>query len=254
MLERKELERIAKIKGLSIKSAEKDYLLEILLFLLYKEVGRKLVFKGGTVLYKLFSLNRFSEDLDFTSDSSKIDINKLFKKIINKLNNIGIKARIKEIEDYRNQKNIKLRLNGPLFDGNIKTISLIRINISLKEKPIYDPEQKMIFSQYPDITSFDVFSMPLNEMFAEKIRAVMTREKVRDVYDIWFLLKKGVKVKTSDINRKLKLYKEIFNEKKLIDKINEMEKLWEQDLKGLIIGELPNFDIIRKEIIKNFKG
>ena len=65
MLERQEIERVAGIKRLSEKNAEKDYLLELLLFLLASETGKKLVFKGGTALYKLYSLNRFSEDLDF---------------------------------------------------------------------------------------------------------------------------------------------------------------------------------------------
>ena len=248
MLEKEEIKKIAKIKGLTAKNTEKDYLLEILLFLLYKETGINLVFKGGTALYKLYSLNRFSEDLDFTLNPSKINIGKLFKKLIHKLRDINIEGRIKEITEYKNQKNIKLELKGPLFDGNPNSLSLITINISLKEKPVYKPEQKMIFSKYSDITSFDVFIMPLNELFAEKIRCIITRDKARDIYDAWFMLKKGVKISIKDINRKLKLYKEKFNKKKLIGGIEKKRKSWETDLKGLIIGELHPFDLVVKDI------
>ena len=66
MIKVEELKEIASIKGLDIQLSEKDYLLELLLSILSKEVGRKLIFKGGTALYKMHSLNRFSEDLDFT--------------------------------------------------------------------------------------------------------------------------------------------------------------------------------------------
>ena len=65
MLNREEIERAAKERGEHAKIIEKDYLLEMVLFLI-KEHGKDLIFKGGTALYKLYSLNRFSEDLDFT--------------------------------------------------------------------------------------------------------------------------------------------------------------------------------------------
>lgn len=45
--------------------AEKDYFQEIILFILYREFGRELVFKGGTALTKCYGFDRFSEDLDF---------------------------------------------------------------------------------------------------------------------------------------------------------------------------------------------
>lgn len=249
MLEKEEIKRIADIKRLSIKNTEKDYLLEITLFALYNEVGKNLAFKGGTALYKLHSLNRFSEDLDFTLVSHKIKINKLFTKIIKKLSDIGINGRLKEIIDYKNQKNIRLELRGPLFDGNPKSMSLVRINISLKEKPLHKLEQRKIFSQYTDIPAFDVFVMTINELLAEKVRALLTRDKARDVYDVWFLLNKGANLNSKDINRKLKLYKKKFSSNFFSKKIDEKERSWEIDLKNLIIGELPDFSKIKKEIM-----
>lgn len=249
MLEKQEIERVAGIKRLSEKNAEKDYLLELLLFLLASETGKKLVFKGGTALYKLYSLNRFSEDLDFTLDPAKFAVEKLFTKIMKKLKNVGVTGRIKAIEDYANQKNIKLELKGPLFDGNVKNISVLSVNISVKEKPLYEPEPRKIFPQYQDIPAFDVFVMPLNELFAEKVRALLTRHKARDVYDIWFLLSKGAKLDTSDVNKKLKKYGLLFSRKDFIVKLDEKEKSWKPDLGGLVIGELPDFKSVKKSIL-----
>lgn len=249
MLEKEEIKRIAEIKGLSIQNAEKDYLLEVTLFNLYKEVGNVLAFKGGTSLFKLYSLNRFSDDLDFTLVSHKIKVDKLFTKVIKNLSSIGIEGKIREIDEYRSQKNIKLELRGPLFDGNPKNISFVNINISLKEKPLYDLEQRKIFSQYADIPAFDAFVMKLDELFAEKVRALLTRDKARDAYDVWFLLNKGVNINVKDINKKLKLYGGVFSEEVFVEKINGIEKYWEADLKDIMIGDLPEFSKIKKDII-----
>ncbi len=60
MLSLKELEDSARLKRLSLINAEKDYLQEVILSSIYSFVGRELVFKGGTCLYKLYKLNRFS--------------------------------------------------------------------------------------------------------------------------------------------------------------------------------------------------
>lgn len=253
MLDKEEIRRISQIKRLSVKNTEKDYLLEMLLFILSHEAGNKMVFKGGTALYKLHSLDRFSEDLDFTLDSKKIDVNNLFKKIIRKLKDAGVNSRIKEISDYRNQKNIKLELKGPFFDGNLKNITLITVNISLKERPLYNAEERKIFSKYPDIPSFDVFVMHLNEIFAEKIRALLTRDKARDVYDVWFLFNKDTTFTIKDVNKKLKKYDTSFSPEYFTSKVDEKEGSWDRDLRGLIIGTLPDFNSIRETLLEKVR-
>lgn len=250
MLEKGEIERVAEIKGLSAKNAEKDYLLEMLLFLLARETGKKLAFKGGTALYKLYSLNRFSEDLDFTLDSAKLDAGRLFAGVMKGLKNVGINGRIKEISDYRNQKNIRLELRGPLFDGDAKSVSVVSVNVSLKEKPLHELEQKKIFPQYADIPAFDVFVMPLRELLAEKVRALLTRDKARDAYDVWFLLGKGAKFSREDVGRKLKKYRISFSRRLFAAKLEEVEKFWESDLRSLIIGGLPVFKTVKREILE----
>ena len=254
MLEKQEIERIAAIKGLSVKNTEKDYLLEMVLFILSNEAGKKFVFKGGTALYKLYSLNRFSEDLDFTLAASNIHAEELFAKILRRLRDININGRIKELSDYQNQKNIKLELRGPLFDGNPSNTTVLIINISLKENPIYKPEERKIFSQYMDIPAFDCFVMPLNEMLAEKIRAILTRDKPRDVYDVWFLLNKNANLSLRDLNKKLKRYKITFTRKFLISKIDEKENSWQRDLSGLILGTLPDFQNVKKTILEKLSN
>ena len=249
MLNRDEIERIAKEKGEPIKIIEKDYLLEMVLFLM-QEHGKDLIFKGGTALYKLYSLNRFSEDLDFTL-YGKLDTEKMAQDIMKKIERVGITGRIKEISSYRNQQNIRLELRGPLFDGNPQNATLITINISMREKPLYKAIEERIYPNYRDVPTFSVFVMPLGEILAEKIRALFTRDKPRDIYDIWFLLKKGAHTTLHDVNKKLKLYGEKFSREKFIEKIDEKRKAWDIDLRGLIKGKLPDFNAIKKEIVES---
>ncbi|MBU4284084.1 MAG: hypothetical protein KJ968_03185 [Nanoarchaeota archaeon] len=55
------------------------------------------------------------------------------------------------------------------------------------------------------------------------------------------------------INKKLALYNTEFDFKEFREKIEMMRNLWQIDLKNLMIGELPEFDKIKKEISQKFK-
>ena len=50
--------------------------------------------------------------------------------------------------------------------------------------------------------------------------AVLTREKGRDIYDLWYLLHKGIIPNTILIQKKLDYYHEKYNPKDIIDKIS----------------------------------
>lgn len=51
MIRREELKRVAERKRISISNAEKDYLLEVLLFSISQEIGDAIVLEGGMSLY-----------------------------------------------------------------------------------------------------------------------------------------------------------------------------------------------------------
>src|SRR3989344_4523474 len=236
MLGTEELEDIARLKRLSLINAEKDYLQDILLFSIYSIVGRELVFKGGTCLYKIYKINGFSEDLDFTL-MKDVNIEKINKKIMSNLLLLNIKTKIKEIKRYKNEINVKFVFNGPLYKGSKNTQCFIPLNISIKEKILLEAHSESISSLYKEIPNFDVFVMQEKEILAEKIRAISTRTKPRDVYDLWFLLtKKNTVVDLGMINRKLSLYNLKFNRSGFLKRIDEMEGLWNIDLKNLVIG------------------
>jgi len=253
MLKHEELENIAKIKRLSLINAEKDYLQDLLLFSIYSEIGRELIFKGGTCLYKVYKLDRFSEDLDFTL-TKKIDIKRIADKIIANLALLNIKGKIKEIKEYGNEINVRFLLNGPLYRGIKEAQCFIPLNISLREQPALEPNREKIISMYKEVPTFEVFLMKEEEIVAEKVRAILTRMKPRDIYDLWFLLtKRNIHLDLQLVNKKLAIYSIKFNFNEFKNKIEKMRGLWNIDLKHLIISDLPEFDLIKKELFEKLK-
>jgi len=246
MISKSELTRIAEMKHLTIKNAEKDYLLELLLYLLSDD-RRSLIFKGGTALYKFYNLNRFSEDLDFDVVVKRFDVDKMIKKIIRNLEVTAMQRTIFEKTEHGNEINIRFTVRGPLYDGSKNSISRVTINISKRERPISSLE-KLLVPTYPEIPSFELSVLEVEEIAAEKIRCILTREKPRDIYDLWLLFKKGIMVDISLVNKKLKIYRLTFNSKEFMEKINEKRNMWRRDIQDLIIGRLPEFNVVTKDI------
>ena len=246
MISKSELTRIAEIKHLTIRNTERDYLLELLLYIL-SDNRRSLVFKGGTALYKFYNLNRFSEDLDFDVVGKRFDTDKMIKKITRNLELTGMQRTIFEKTEHGNEINIRFAIRGPLYDGSKNSMSRVSINISKRERPSSSFE-KLLVTGYPEIPSFELSVLDVVEIAAEKIRCIMTREKPRDIYDLWFLYKKDIQIDISLVNKKLKIYRLTFNSKKFMEKVNEKRNMWRRDLRDLIIGTLPEFNNVTNEI------
>ena len=154
MIKREELLRIASLKGLPPRLAELDYLQDITLLGIYREFGNKLVFKGGTCLYKLYQLNRFSEDLDFTAGKG-FKPKDFFIRLPYFFSLLNINSKVK-IEKFQHSVNVCLEINGPFYDGRKETRSRLILNISLREKVFYHPQQSPYTSLYQEVRPFDL--------------------------------------------------------------------------------------------------
>ena len=249
MISLDDFKRIAKLKGIkNIGHAEKDYLIEIILLSISKHTKDELVFKGGTCLYKFYKLNRFSEDIDFTL-VKEIDLDGLLKRILLDLDSFGIKAEIKEKKEVFNSTLITLRLEGLLYRGNPQSTSNIGFDINKKSSIDMKPTPATYNSIYPDIPEFSLLVMQEKEILAEKIRAISSRKKARDVYDLWFLVNKGIKFDLDFVSKKLEYYKQNWDLKDFEKKIDEKKSIWETELKPLI-QNVPDFETVKKDVLK----
>lgn len=134
-------------------------------------LGPILGFKGGTLLYTLYNLPRFSVDLDFDLLDPKKEtlILPRLKKIIK---NVGT------FEEQSNKRYTLFTLfNYEKGQRNLK-IEISKRNLGSKYK----------ISNYLGIP---IQTMIEKDIFANKLLALLTRKNPvnRDVFDTWFLLK-----------------------------------------------------------------
>jgi len=190
-------------QNFDIYKLEKDFYLTILLIVISRN-HPELVFKWWTCLNKIyFDYYRLSEDLDFVLISDwwrnarktlleqyKQNLSKLFWKIGFDI----IDQRTKYNEDTQWIFEFSYK---SLFDKSPQTVRVdIRIETKLKKPTL----QKDIISIYQDPISNKPFFqnhtiqvMDLDEIFAEKTRAALTRPEpaIRDFFDIHYAKQNG---------------------------------------------------------------
>lgn len=251
MIKREELLRIASLKGLPPHFTELDYLQDIALLGIYREFGNKLLFKGGTCLYTLYQLNRFSEDLDFTA-GKKFKPKDFFARLPSIFLLFNINCSVK-VELFQHSINVYLELNGPLYAGRKDSRSRLILNISLREKAFLPPLRIPYTSIYQEVRPFDLYAMAEKEILAEKIRAIYQRVKARDLYDAWYLLTvKKIPLDFALVQKKLSYIGLKFSRDTFLKKVREKQNSWETDLSTLISGQLLAFSQAEKEIEKYF--
>ncbi len=252
MISIEEIKKIAKLKGINnLGNAEKDYLLDIVLLSVSRITKDELVFKGGTCLYKFYKLDRFSEDIDFTL-KKEFDVDDLMRKIVADLELFGIEANIKDKKRVKNSLMITVRTKGPLYSGNPQSLSNIRIDINLKSEINREPVHIAYTSLYPDVPSFSLIVMHEDEILAEKVRAIMMRSKARDVYDLWFLIQKGVRFDESLIKEKMKYYNEKWALNDFEERLALKETIWKTEMESLV-PVVPEFPEVKRAIMDDIR-
>ncbi len=247
MIRHEDLLSIAKLKGLTIRLAELDYLQDVALLNIYREFGNKLIFKGGTCLYKIYQLNRFSEDLDF-SVRKGFRPGEFFSRLPYFFRLLNINSTV-NVEQFGKSMNVRQTVMGPLYDGRKDTLVTLLFNISLRDRVVLDVNAVPYVSLYRELRPFDMFAMGEGEIMAEKVRAIYSRGKARDVYDFWYLLKiKTVNFNIKLVNKKLSHQGMRFGKSSFMIKIEEKRESWGRDLGALIAGELPKFDAVKNDI------
>jgi len=188
------LREISRRTGLSLYHQEKDYFLKLFLYDYFRRY-EDAVFKGGTCLRYLFGFDRFSEDLDFNLLVSADRFKEQIERIVEGFKLIGADAHLLREELFNDAFTCEIGLHGPLYKGSPQTRNRIRIDAGKRTGTLKEPEWRLISSEYPETRDrFLVLAMSEEEMLVEKAIALMERRKGRDLYDLWFMLEKGVAV------------------------------------------------------------
>ena len=181
---------------------EKDYVLGWVLAAIaqHSETSANWIFKGGTCLKKCyFETYRFSEDLDFTLLPEAIyDVDGLRQILLEISQTTQELSGITLPPDVVSVRERKDKLGRDTFEGKVGyrgplgIVSTPRVLFDLtRHEPLLgEPESRGVFHPYPDElpegTSLQTYY--LEELLAEKTRALLERTRPRDLYDVIFLL------------------------------------------------------------------
>jgi predicted nucleotidyltransferase component of viral defense system len=165
------------------------------------EVFENAVFHGGTCIWRCFNGNRFSEDIDVYIPKDRDKINQFFEILEKK----GLTIERKKISEQSIFSTLKFNRTIVRFEAIFK-----KSEGHLKD---YETAEGNFLA---------VYSLNQEELIIEKVATYLKRFKIRDLYDIYFLLRY-----VDDISSVRKFLTELLDKfKKPID---------EKDLKVIIL-------------------
>lgn len=190
---------------------------DILLALSRSEMGRRLVFQGGTALRLCYGGQRYSEDLDFVCGH---DASEPFE-----LDEVMSLLREHVVQRYGLEVEVKAPGPDRVFDGEDVVVKRWSVNIHVpgfaaKQKihfeicnvPAYQAEPTLLQPRYEFLS--DVYGdialqvESQSEIYADKIVALIGRRhvKARDLWDLRWLDQRGVSADMDIVQNKLDDY------------------------------------------------
>src|SRR5438105_5906014 len=200
MISREDIRGRAAEWQLTVGVVEKDYVLGWLLAAVaeHREASHQWVFKGGTCLKKcFFETYRFSEDLDFSllpgARYSADELQSILREVAaraSELSGIEFPADTIVVRDRRNLQGAptfegRIAYRGPMADPSLPRV---RFDLTRNEPLLDGVAQRGVFHAFPDTLpeGTTVGSYTIDELFAEKLRALAERTRPRDLYDVIF--------------------------------------------------------------------
>jgi predicted nucleotidyltransferase component of viral defense system len=163
---------------------QEQFELEVLDLLNSRKILGDLVLGGGTMLRLCYGLNRFSVDLDFWIVKT-IDVDKLFKDLKGSL------AEFYTIVDYASKfYTIRFEIKSRDYPRCLK-LEIRKVTKKVRT------ERMIAYSKY-STTQILLNVVSLEDMMAAKVEAFLDRKEIRDIFDVEFLLKKGIGLDVPD--------------------------------------------------------
>lgn len=171
-------------------------------------IGDSFILKGGTALKFYYGLDRYSEDLDFDTISSGANIKKALEKH-------------KDFKNWKihDKKDTEFSTRFTIDYGATNELGAypLKIEVSARDKE----KIKNGLLKFSNIDGVNVYDI---ETIAQmKRQAFLSRNKIRDFYDIGFLLDK---------------YPQCFDAQNLIDIENKIQYMGADELNLLLINEV----------------
>ncbi len=218
----------------------KDYYLTLLLFMIKDIEG--IFFKGGTALQKvLLNHSRISEDIDLTLKYDPDNVTKIVQRKIRRQIEFGIASKG---WDTKNFQRMIVPYSSSLGSGEIF------LDMNAKAKINTGPAMLEIRHFYSNIPSFTFPCLSIEEMIAEKVAAAIGRNKPRDIYDVYKIIKQNHTINMDLVRMKCISsgtdpdIRGIFKNSKIL------YKRWESDILPLVRDEISFLEVIK--VLKDY--
>lgn len=182
MLSADKLRELAVKKQTTELNVKREYIQHVFLSYFYQQPqGGAIYFKGGTALRFIHNSPRFSEDLDFSVSNNKIkNIEDLVQNTLTEVEREGIETEIQESK--KTSGGYLAIINFKLSENKIS----IRLEISLRD---HGAKGEVITIVSDFIPTYTIMVLIQEQLVGEKIRALLDRQKARDFYDLYFILR-----------------------------------------------------------------
>jgi predicted nucleotidyltransferase component of viral defense system len=216
MIERDEIDAAALTFGIRQANVQRDYVFGWLLAGIFSNdyLRERLVFKGGNCFRKAYFPNaRFSNDLDFSTQST-VDVERTrmeFNQVcafVQQHTDVKFepdKSRV-ELQSELDQKRrvFDVRVYFKDFYGHADHISIsISIDITELDRIYLAVQERGIIHPYSDASELtgSVRCLKLEEMLANKLKCLLQRQHVPDLYDLVYsiFINRDVEVNRSEV-------------------------------------------------------
>lgn len=187
MVDQRQIGRFATKYQTSELNVMREYLQHLFLSYFYQLPQTSgIYFKGGTALRIVYHSVRFSEDLDFNTNQENVpEIEDCLLEVLGKIEKENIQTNLQEAKTTTG--GYLSTLDFVLFG---KTIP-IKIEISFRDKE----NKGAVVTITPDLTvDYTIVVLEEEQLLSEKMRALLSRKKARDFYDLYFILRKQLPI------------------------------------------------------------
>jgi len=262
MISRTEVFRLAHRFGVGERVIEKDYVVSwVLVAIAESDLRGHVAFKGGTALKRVyFPEYRFSEDLDFTlpGDLAHDELVGLLGGLLpSLLGRINLRVDLTRADLRAHEgTHVEVAYVGPLqATARPRRLKMDFTRRELLVNPPRTAELTAPYSDYPQGVRLPAYT--INEIFAEKLCALMGRTEPRDLYDVWWLLEMAAidrVLVTHDFLRKAehKGHDPARLHHVLGEKDSRFERLWETRLSRQV-PQLPDFEEVMRTVRRHVR-
>lgn len=229
MFDRELLNRLTTKKQTTFRNTLMEYYQNLFLSYFYQiKQSEKFFFKGGTALRIAFQSPRFSEDLDFSATGSFAIFENILEKVLINIQKEGIETKI--IESKITTGGYFSIISARIYHETVE----IQIQASKRKNNQIKDETTIIVSEF--IPTYILQILEKKTLFSEKIEAFLTRRKIRDFFDLYFILRSNLRLSI------------LHDKKKEVMQIIESQKSGFTELKEFLPK---NFWVVIKELKKN---